>query len=86
LKALLEIKKGHAEIMIVALDHKAHMMAVEATLRAMGTRIIEIFYEHLASEQNKIRAERAEWQTAVQTLEKAIGIVDPQIRPSGQVN
>jgi hypothetical protein len=85
-KAILELRKDRAEATMTALDHKAHMMAVESTLRAMGTRITEIFSENLAAEQSKILAERDSLRTDAQTIQKAIEIVDARIRPPGPVN
>jgi uncharacterized protein YejL (UPF0352 family) len=85
-KAILELRKDRAEATMRAWDHADHMMAVEATLRAMGTRITEIFSENLAAEQRKSLARRDSLQTDVQTLQKAIEIVDRRIKPPGPVN
>lgn len=85
-KTVLELRRDRVAATMIALDHKAHMMAVEATLRAMGTRITEIFSENLAAEQHNILAERDSLQTDAQTLQKAIDIVEARIKPLGPVN
>jgi primosomal protein N'' len=85
-KAILEIRKDLAEATMRSWDHAAHMMAVEATLRALGPETERMFSDSLAVEQHKALAAKNSLQNDVQTIQKAIEIIDSRIMPRGPVN
>jgi hypothetical protein len=82
-KALVEIRKSYAEIMIVVLDHKAHMMALEETLFRLDSQARGIFDEQVQVERNKIREERDKFQSIVETLKT---IIEKFPTPTGTVH
>lgn len=76
LKALLEIQKSMALIQITALDHFAHMTALEGTLYRLDSHSDEIFRACLQEVLSKQQKEREQWQHAVDLLTREIQKLD----------
>lgn len=66
---LKDVGRGQIEASITALDHLAHMMALEATLFALDHRAREIFDQQLELERDKLRARRDEFVELLRLLD-----------------
>jgi hypothetical protein len=72
-RALAELKKVQIEATITAMDYQATVLALKATLLEIGgQKAAEVLVQQEVIQKHKRLAERSEYQTALQILQKEI--------------